>query len=155
MQLSHPGKQSDYWLRWRAVSFLTLLRFEKFGFLSSPRLLPPFATSLMNQSKNRQTEEGRFFKMKCDSVWWSSWTNKQKKQVEFSKWNGTACGRFQDGFGFFVIHWGCSRTIICKEGQRNLFHMLLLEMQKVSSEAGGCQPEMDSHLKTRPLLFFF
>lgn len=128
------------------------LRNSVFKFSSSP----PFATSPMNQSKSRQTEEGRFFKMRCDSVWWSSWTNKQKKKVDFSKWNGTACGgRFQDGFGFFLIHWGCSRTIICKEGQRNLIPMLLLEVQKVSSEAGGCQPGMDSHLKTRPLLFFF
>lgn len=80
--------------------------------------------------------------------------NKQKK-VDSLKWNGTAFGGFHDGFDFFLIHWGRSRTIICKEGQRNLIHMLLLETQKVSSEAGGCQPGVDSHLKTRPLLFFF
>lgn len=56
---------------------------------------------------------------------------------------------FHGGFDLFLIHWGHSRTIMCKEGQRNLIHMLLLETQKVSSEAGGCQPKFTFDLGTR------
>lgn len=63
----------------------------------------------------------------------------------------------------FLTHWDHYRAILREEDHRNLIHTLLLETQKVNSEAEGYQPKftfdlipgVDPHLETRPLLLFF